>query len=256
MKKICVICSKEFEGRKNSSTCSEVCRSSYKSWWQRKKKGGPEVERKCVVCHNAFKTIHRTKKCCSRACSAQRERDVVKAWIARHRDTSFTCVECGKVFKRDSNRITCSEACRALALPKRRHEVIINSSRKRYWRPDVRAKIFSPEGRAIRNAINRRYCKTPKGRAAAFKKRVKRAGLLAAVRVELIDYEAIDARTEGLCALCWTPVDKTIKHPDGRSASYDHIIPVAKGGEHTMANIQLTHLRCNCAKRDKIENLF
>lgn len=53
-----------------------------------------------------------------------------------------------------------------------------------------------------------------------------------------IDPEAIVARDGNRCGVCGRNV--LIK-----DRSFDHIIPVADGGSHTQANLQLTHLICN-----------
>ncbi|MEV6398476.1 HNH endonuclease [Streptomyces sp. NPDC051907] len=36
------------------------------------------------------------------------------------------------------------------------------------------------------------------------------------------------------------------------SASLDHIIPLARQGDHTRINVQLAHLLCNLRKSDKL----
>lgn len=35
------------------------------------------------------------------------------------------------------------------------------------------------------------------------------------------------------------------------SASVDHIVPLSRGGEHSMNNVQCAHLSCNCSKSDQ-----
>lgn len=35
------------------------------------------------------------------------------------------------------------------------------------------------------------------------------------------------------------------------SASVDHIVPLSRGGEHSMANVQCAHLSCNSSKGDQ-----
>jgi len=57
---------------------------------------------------------------------------------------------------------------------------------------------------------------------------------------------------DGLCGICKQPIDLTIKYPDKRSLSIDHILPVSKGGNNFQSNLQPTHLICNVLKSDKI----
>lgn len=54
------------------------------------------------------------------------------------------------------------------------------------------------------------------------------------------------------CAICGRPVDFDRKFPDPWSATLDHIIPIAKGGDPaSLENLQLAHLRCNRIKGTK-----
>jgi 5-methylcytosine-specific restriction endonuclease McrA len=41
----------------------------------------------------------------------------------------------------------------------------------------------------------------------------------------------------------------------GLYPSIDHIVPLAKGGNHTWNNVQLAHHYCNTLKRDKVVNV-
>jgi hypothetical protein len=55
-----------------------------------------------------------------------------------------------------------------------------------------------------------------------------------------------------VCQLCKDPVDRSLAYPNPRSASLDHVLPIAKGGGHTRENAQLAHLGCNARKRDRV----
>jgi 5-methylcytosine-specific restriction endonuclease McrA len=66
--------------------------------------------------------------------------------------------------------------------------------------------------------------------------------------VEQVNYEAIIERDRGICQICGEPVDFSLPPYDPMSRSFDHIIPLAKGGPHSMDNVQLAHLNCNVRK--------
>lgn len=66
--------------------------------------------------------------------------------------------------------------------------------------------------------------------------------------VEDVDPLAIFTRDEWMCQLCGTEVDRTLRYPDPRSASLDHVAPLARGGAHLPDNCQLAHLSCNSRK--------
>ncbi len=48
-----------------------------------------------------------------------------------------------------------------------------------------------------------------------------------------------------------TLVPAAKRHPDPKSASIDHIIPISRGGGDVKANVQLTHFSCNIAKNNR-----
>ena len=59
--------------------------------------------------------------------------------------------------------------------------------------------------------------------------------------------------SQSVCAICGRPVDFDRKFPDPWSATLDHIIPIAKGGDPAdINNLQLAHLQCNRVKASKM----
>lgn len=61
---------------------------------------------------------------------------------------------------------------------------------------------------------------------------------------------AVAERDEWRCYLCGFAVDPELRWPDDLAASVDHVVPVSRGGSHRMANLRLTHWRCNRDKAD------
>ena len=55
-----------------------------------------------------------------------------------------------------------------------------------------------------------------------------------------------------ICGICAEPVDRTLAHPNPRSASLDHLVPLSRGGAHTYDNVRATHLTCNLKKGVRI----
>ena len=76
-------------------------------------------------------------------------------------------------------------------------------------------------------------------------RRARMAGARNGDRALLSD---IVARDGTLCARCRTEVDLSLQWPALMSKSIDHIRPISRGGEHSLANAQLMHLSCNSAK--------
>lgn len=60
-----------------------------------------------------------------------------------------------------------------------------------------------------------------------------------------VDYDEILARDGLVCHICGTDVELDDIH-------FDHVIPLAKGGAHSMDNIHVSHSRCNMKKHTKI----
>lgn len=54
-------------------------------------------------------------------------------------------------------------------------------------------------------------------------------------------------RTKPPCALCKQPIDYTLHYRDPMAYVVDHIIPIARGGEDGLSNIQAAHRRPVCA---------
>ncbi len=61
-------------------------------------------------------------------------------------------------------------------------------------------------------------------------------------------------QTQGECAICGKPIDKTLKTPHPMSAEVDEIIPVSLGGSPIKrSNVQLAHRICNQRKSNKVD---
>lgn len=66
-------------------------------------------------------------------------------------------------------------------------------------------------------------------------------------------------RDSWTCGLCNKPINPTLTYinaetgrPDPWYLNIDHIIPLSKGGDHSYANSQATHARCNNKKSHHI----
>ena len=66
--------------------------------------------------------------------------------------------------------------------------------------------------------------------------------------VEKVDSSIVFERNNWICQICQTPVSKLSDRNLVDIASLDHIIPIARGGEHSYSNTQLAHLSCNLRK--------
>jgi 5-methylcytosine-specific restriction endonuclease McrA len=117
------------------------------------------------------------------------------------------------------------------------------NARKRY---EADPEKWMEEGRKWR-ATN-----PDKVRAYSLKgQQTRRARKLSAF-VEDVDPQVVFERDSWTCHICGEAISTDLSHPDPMSASLDHIIPLAKGGEHSYANSGTSHLRCNQRKHTKV----
>jgi 5-methylcytosine-specific restriction endonuclease McrA len=74
---------------------------------------------------------------------------------------------------------------------------------------------------------------------------IRRARKKGAKVVEAVDFETILTRDKSICWICGKQVNP-------EELSFDHVIPLSKGGEHSTRNIRVTHLFCNYSKHDRL----
>lgn len=108
-------------------------------------------------------------------------------------------------------------------------------SRRRYWEDPEASKAAAL---AWRKANPERAAETH--RTTQQTRRARKLGQF----VEKVDPMVLYARDEGLCGICGTTVYGDFH--------VDHVIPLAKGGEHSYANTQIAHPPCNLAKGAKV----
>lgn len=76
------------------------------------------------------------------------------------------------------------------------------------------------------------------------RRRARKAG----ATVGVVDPVAVFDRDGWKCHLCGEKILKSVRWPDRRAGSLDHVIPLSRGGEHSMANVRASHLLCNMQK--------
>lgn len=81
--------------------------------------------------------------------------------------------------------------------------------------------------------------------------RLKRMQLLHETRArhhgvpwEMVDLRTVYARCDGRCGICGEAVPL-------EQVTFDHIIPLSRGGPHVASNLQAAHASCNSRKGDR-----
>lgn len=95
-----------------------------------------------------------------------------------------------------------------------------------------------------RAAIRAKQAKSRADRSGDHRKRARSFG----VEYEPVNKRRVFDRDRWMCGICGLKVDRRLTHPDPMVASLDHVVPMSKGGGHTYANTQCSHLICNVRK--------
>jgi 5-methylcytosine-specific restriction endonuclease McrA len=82
--------------------------------------------------------------------------------------------------------------------------------------------------------------------------RIQRRALMQLDEAQSFDPALIYERDGWVCQLCGVPVNREAAANDNDAASIDHVIPVSRGGAHTVANCQCAHRSCNSAKGARV----
>lgn len=86
-------------------------------------------------------------------------------------------------------------------------------------------------------------CALERQRARWRRKHVARKG--ASIVGPKLTRRQLGDRDGWVCHLCDEPVDPSLQHPHPRSATFDHLIPIADGGVDSPSNVKLAHRDCN-----------
>ena len=184
----------------------------------------------CAICSSPFAPANAQAKFCSAGCRrmSKRARELDRR-RRRNRERSVAraqagCLQCGQPFTPGSAlKQFCSEGCRYAARDARPEVAAAKVARRRELR---QAGLMPPVG-----------WNSMRDRAAWF-----------GVEFEQFERAEIFTRDGWVCGLCSSPIDPAAAWPAPGSASIDHIVPWARGGSHTRANVQAAHLACNVAK--------
>lgn len=80
----------------------------------------------------------------------------------------------------------------------------------------------------------------------------QRRAIKRSLPAERFDPQEIYERDGWICGICDGPVDRSARHPDPRSVSLDHIVPVSLYGHHVRENVRCAHLGCNVQRGNRI----
>jgi hypothetical protein len=241
---ICAGCGVSFWARGKRQFCSLSCSSSDPA---RHRKRGPSRRKDCEVCGTSY--IDKSggqQRTCSRACGLKIKIMPIRPKAPKlHMIRIRWCTQCGAWFVSKGPQLTCSEACAHEA--KRAYDLAYNSTRPRKPPPPETPCITCGEGSFPFPPRNCPACKREIKRASKRRRRVLELG----AQSEPYTLAEIAKRDHNRCGICHKRIAMAQAAPHPRSPSIDHMVPLARGGDDTRANVQLAHFLCNARKGDR-----
>lgn len=244
----CVECGREGEASKPSAKyCGSGCKTAAKRRRnpRRKTSRGVRHQRWCIckACAVVFSSKGESRKrYCSEGCRA--------AWKAAHRPPpSFSvyrmrCEECCvRVDGKQSGTRFCSPACNARFF----HKQATEEKRAERTCPEC-AVVFIPEYGRAHSTYCSTACATRRNRRV--RRKIERARLRGA-KTEPVDPIKVFDRDGWRCHMCGVKTPRRLRGSfKDKAPELDHIIPLAKGGEHSYRNTACSCRKCNGAKAD------
>lgn len=197
----------------------------------------------CKICNISFELIHFNQKLCSLDCKKESRRFV----LMKHKKTDS--------WKKSNDKWINSEKRKAnekklRQKPSYKARAVISSTKCLKNSPELQEKkrirdiefSKSENGKAINRISRKKYGLTDKCKIIRKNSRAKRRSLEKNGKISLEQWSEILAKNNHQCVKCKT--DKRIE--------MDHIIPLSKGGAHSVENIQPLCRSCNASKGNKI----
>lgn len=176
----------------------------------------PAGQRMCRACRSAAQSERQyvRQQCAQESCTN----------IARRRER-----HCSKHYYQGPNRPECLEAACS-------RKVHARHVCKMHYRRVARAEGLEPSSRswteAKRNRYHEKRTTTPR-------------------RGDPVVLAALIERDGLMCSWCEQPIDLTLTWPNNMYRTIDHVIPVSKGGEHSLENTRLLHFACNSSRGNR-----
>lgn len=260
----CCICGQEFvSATGKAKTCSTQCANKSRAVTNRL----DDRRRTCVGCGKAFKMTKGSRRkglYCSRNCAFQHKRDwgvcgthgktliqldkdrremttvslfrSISEGAARWMNGWKCCAWCGVFFWKISNSGTCSRNCKFM-----------------HTGGDYRKCETCGENihrKQSGKARNCKSCQYTKRRKQNDSSKAKRRIRIDAHFLETVDRASVFQRDRYQCWICLGLCRREYIAGDMSSPTIDHVVPLAKGGDHSYANCRTAHFICNSLKSD------
>lgn len=240
----------------------------------------------CAQCGATFEGRHKRAKYCSKPCvyKAERDRQAATGYQARYRSQPdiaakrkaygaprareyrqeakvlATCTVCEGTWLADGKARTrpvkyCSRQCQAIDLHGGPRTPVpakhpIRSTPVPETHPARQSTCARCKQSYVIQGMGQLYCSDLCAQRARVSRRdARKRGQW----IEDVSPIAVYVRDEWACKLCGDPLDRGAVVPHPLAPTVDHVIPLARGGEHSMVNVQAAHFLCNSRKGDRLE---
>lgn len=222
----------------------------------------PPTLRACAVCGEQFKVAGRgrRKKTCSDDChlkrlrAKDRTRQATFTW-----QTVRTCIWCFKDFMPGTHcDLLCSKQCKQGRMNQQKRFTCMDRCELplcKCGRPATPPKEKRHRQKSLGRSKTCDRCRAQKLREAdlgrgqhksSFRRSVVKNG-------EKIRTNDLVARDGFDCQICNIVIDWAKRRERKWWPSLDHVIPISKGGQHTLDNTRMVHLGCNMKKGARLE---
>jgi len=155
----------------------------------------------------------------------------MRAWKARHPEYDEYQRVQGRIYRSDPE-------VRSKAIERAKKWVSENPDRRKATLAE-----YLPKTRKERSQKSREWVAANREKHRAYQRQYQ-SGRRAKTGKRKVDLSAVEKRCSGICGICGKPIEGQMH--------FDHIIPLALGGEHTEDNPQTAHPLCNRLKGAKI----
>lgn len=153
------------------------------------------------------------------------------------------CRNCGKAMRRRAVNVYCdAQPCRTAKYHARQ------ASRPRCSNPSCDSPVIVKGLCGSHYAAVWRAANVERSRDNRKRRRARERG----ARVEDFTSTEVYERDNWIGGICSEPIPRDAVWPDLRSPSVDHVVPLSRGGEHSMRNVQASHLSCNSRKQASV----
>lgn len=256
----CEVCGGEFKTKPSIAkrTCGSACGKALAARMAREKWGTPLAC--CLGCGKEFwarMTGGARPSHCSRVCAEEKSRrvkaeaKVLASWAERNKEREVkACRVCGDVCT--GARAFCCEQHRNewyksyhASRFKEKMEARLVEARPCAWCKES----FTPKH--LSSVYCTKKCSRRAGSANSPSRQSRKARIRGSADVERFSPLDVLERDGWACKLCGIDTPKSLRGTTNHNApELDHIIPIAKGGPHSISNTQCLCRSCNALKSD------